>query len=109
MTIAQKNLDTLGRIVSARIVRPEDEVTIITAAGQALRLKVADIRQAGRATMGTRLINLKEGDSVASVARLAAADLKVSEAQEESKVNGREAEAVEVAGAVVEEEIAAAE
>jgi DNA gyrase subunit A len=90
MTIAQKNLDTIGRIVSARVVRPEDELTIITSAGQALRLKVADVRQAGRATMGTRLINLKDGDSVASVARLAAADLKLSTPQDEEKGNGRE-------------------
>ena len=39
------------------------------ATGQALRTKVKEIRQAGRPTMGTRLINLKEGDTVASVAR----------------------------------------
>jgi pseudouridine-5'-phosphate glycosidase len=36
---------------------------------------VKHIRQAGRATMGTHLINLKEGDTVASVARLSVQDL----------------------------------
>ncbi len=75
-TIAQRNLDTTGKIVSAHIVRPEDEITIISAAGIALRTKVANVRQAGRSTMGTRLITLNEGDTVASVARLAAADFK---------------------------------
>ena len=105
MTIAQKYLDTLGRIVSARVVRPEDELTIITSAGQALRLKVADVRQAGRATMGTRLINLKEGDMVASVARLAAADLRLSATdgvapQEEARANGKEVEEEQIAGEV---------
>ncbi|MBL8055511.1 MAG: DNA gyrase subunit A, partial [Anaerolineales bacterium] len=72
-TISQSNLETTGIIVSARAVRTEDDVTLITTNGQALRLKVAEIRQSSRATMGTRLINVKEGDSVASVARLAAA------------------------------------
>jgi len=74
-TIAQKNLETTGPIVSARVVNAEDEVTIITTNGQTLRLRVADIRQSSRSTMGTRLINLKEGDTVASVARLAAKDV----------------------------------
>ncbi len=88
-TIAQKNAGATGRIVSARVVRPEDELTIISANGQALRMKVADVRHAGRATMGTRLINLNEGDSVASVARLSAADLKLTEAETEPPTNGR--------------------
>jgi DNA gyrase subunit A len=74
-TIAQKSLDTTGRIVSARVVRAEDHLTVISSSGQAIRLKVQDVRQASRATMGTRLINLKDGDTVASVARLAAKDI----------------------------------
>ncbi len=74
-TISQKNLETTGAIVSARCVHEKDEVTIISANGQSLRMKVADIRQSSRSTMGTRLINVREGDSVASVARLAAKDL----------------------------------
>ncbi len=96
MTIAQKSLDTIGRIVSARAVRPEDELTIISTAGQALRLRVSDVRQAGRATMGTRLINLNEGDTVASVARLAAADLKLSMPEADEKANGKEVEGEQV-------------
>ncbi len=74
-TSARRALDLTGPIVSARVVHPADELTVITTNGQAIRLKVAGVRQAGRATMGTRLISLKEGDTVASVARLAAADL----------------------------------
>ena len=42
--------------------------------------------------MGTRLINLNEGDTVASVARLAAADLKLSMPEADEKANGRETE-----------------
>jgi DNA gyrase subunit A len=83
-TIAQKNLEVTGRVASARVVCEQDEITIITTNGQTLRLRVADIRQSGRSTMGTHLINLKEGDTVASVARLAATDL-VEPAPEEKK------------------------
>ncbi len=75
-TIAEKSLATTGPIVSARSVHENDEITIITTAGQSLRLKVAVVRQSSRSTMGTRLIQLKkEGDQVASVARLSAKDL----------------------------------
>jgi DNA gyrase subunit A len=81
-TIARATLETTGPIVAARVVHPDDEITLITTNGQALRLKVKHIRQAGRATMGTRLINLKEGDTVASVARLSAKDLEPAVAPE---------------------------
>ncbi len=74
-TISKSNLDVTGSIVAARVVHEDDELTVISTNGQALRLKVKAIRQAGRATMGTHLINLKEGDTVASVARLSVQDL----------------------------------
>ncbi|MCX6027065.1 MAG: hypothetical protein NTY23_12560 [Chloroflexi bacterium] len=82
-TIAQKTLDVTGRIAAARMVRADDDLTIITAGGQALRLKVKQVRRAGRSTMGVRMMQPREGDSIASVARISA-DL-----QEE--VNGGEA------------------
>jgi DNA gyrase subunit A len=53
-----------------------DDLTIISSGGIVLRTKVKQIRQAGRATMGVRLIDLKEGETVASVARIAAKDLE---------------------------------
>jgi len=90
-TIAQKNLETTGRIVSARAVREEDDITLITTNGQTLRLKVAEVRQSGRSTMGTRLINVKDGDSVASVARLAAKDLVVAAGEDVKPSNGKAA------------------
>ena len=63
-------LDATGRLVAARVVQPTDQVTLITADGVALRQKVTDIPTSGRATKGSRLINPREGDTVASVARL---------------------------------------
>ncbi len=67
-------LDVTGGLVAARVVQPEDQITIISANGVVLRQRVSDIPKTGRATRGSRLINLREGDSVASVARLAHVD-----------------------------------
>ena len=78
-TIAQKSMDVTGPIAAARVVHEGDDLTIITSGGVALRTEVKEIRRAGRATMGTHLINLKEGDSVASIARIAAEDLQEEE------------------------------
>ncbi len=75
-TIDQKALGEIGKIAAARVVQKNDDLTIITANGVALRLKVKDVKQAGRATKGVHLIKPQEGDSVASVARIAEEDLK---------------------------------
>ncbi len=65
-----KNLDRTGEISVARVVQEEDEVTLISSAGLVLRLKVSEIRQSGRATRGTHLMDIQEGDAVASLARM---------------------------------------
>jgi DNA gyrase subunit A len=78
-TIAQKSLDVTGLIASARVVGEGDDLTVITAGGQALRTEVKAIRRAGRATMGTKVISLKEGDAVASIARIGAEDIREAE------------------------------
>jgi len=75
-TIDQKALATIGKIASARVVHKDDDLTIITANGVALRLKVKDVKQAGRATKGVHLIKPQEGDFVASVARIPVEELK---------------------------------
>ena len=87
-TIDKKALGEIGKIAAARLVQKEDDLTIITANGVTLRLKVKDVKQAGRATKGVHLIKPQEGDSVASVARIAVDDLKRAGAQ----VNGDEKE-----------------
>jgi DNA gyrase subunit A len=67
-------LEVTGELVAARVVQPEDQVTIISANGVVLRQRVSDIPKTGRATRGSRLITLREGDVVASVARLTQVD-----------------------------------
>ncbi|MBI5841599.1 MAG: DNA gyrase subunit A [Chloroflexi bacterium] len=90
-TIDQKALKEIGKIAAARVVQNADDLTIITANGVTLRLKVKDVKQSGRATKGVHLIKPQEGDYVASVARIAVEDLKKAGAD----VNGNEAEVVE--------------
>jgi DNA gyrase subunit A len=57
---------------------------LISASGVAIRLKVKDVKVSGRSTRGVRLMRLREGDYVASVARIGTEDLKRAGA----KVNG---------------------
>lgn len=75
-TIDQKALKEIGKIAAARVVHKDDDLTIITANGVAIRLKVKAVKRSGRATRGVHLIKPQEGDYVASVARIAVEDLK---------------------------------
>jgi DNA gyrase subunit A len=85
-TIDQKALKEIGRIIAARVVQTDDDLTIITSNGVAIRIKNKTVKQAGRATKGVHLIKPQPGDSVASVARISAEDLKKAGAE----VNGDE-------------------
>jgi DNA gyrase subunit A len=77
LTTDAKAIGEIGRIAAARAVQKEDELTIISSGGVVIRTRVEDIRQAGRATRGVRVMNLGEGDTVATLARIAAADLTI--------------------------------
>jgi DNA gyrase subunit A len=57
-----------GKLVSARVVENEDEVTFISANGIMLRTSVATISRQGRRTRGVTVMDLKEGDAIVSVA-----------------------------------------
>jgi DNA gyrase subunit A len=80
-TIDQKSLPITGDIVTARVVQDNDDVTIISSNGIILRLKVEKIKTAGRATRGVHVIRPQKGDSVAALARIAAADLQKAGAE----------------------------
>ena len=85
-TINKKAISSIGTIAAARVVQEADDLTIISINAVVLRTKVKQVKQSGRATRGVRLINLKEGDSVASLARIAESDLQlVGASQEEDK------------------------
>ncbi|WP_026962704.1 DNA gyrase subunit A [Alicyclobacillus herbarius] len=61
-----------GVVVGLKMVQDEDDLMIITNAGVTIRIHVADISTLGRLTQGVKLINVPEGEEVATVARVAA-------------------------------------
>ncbi len=91
-TIDQKALPEVGKIAAARVVQNADDLTIMTSNGVTLRMKVKDVKQSGRATKGVHLIKPNEGDSVASVARTSAEDLKKVGAQLNESTEKEEAQ-----------------
>ncbi|MET7336454.1 DNA gyrase subunit A [Nonomuraea sp. NPDC005650] len=67
--LTAKIVSSRGKLVGAVMVNPEDEVFAITFAGGVIRTSAGEIKQSGRQTMGVRLMNLAEGDSVVALAR----------------------------------------
>ncbi|MCL4858653.1 MAG: DNA gyrase subunit A [Caldilineaceae bacterium] len=74
-TTAHDRLDEIGPIVAARVVYPEDHITVMTSHGIVLRTVVEGISRYGRMTRGVRIVNLTEGDTVAAVATISHADM----------------------------------
>ncbi len=58
-----------GQLIAVKSVTDNDDLMIITVKGITIRMRVDDIRVMGRATQGVRLINLKDGDSIASITK----------------------------------------
>jgi DNA gyrase subunit A len=73
-------VETRGELVGALMVRPEDEVFAITSAGGVIRTAAAEIKMSGRQTMGVRLVNLADGQSLVAIARNAESAAAVVEA-----------------------------
>jgi DNA gyrase subunit A len=67
--LTAKIVQTRGKLVGALMVRPDDEVFAMTSNGGVIRTSAAEIKQSGRQTMGVRLMNLADGDSVVAIAR----------------------------------------
>lgn len=66
--ITMKTTDKTGQVVGALPVRESDEIMLITTGGQLVRIKVGEIREAGRNTMGVKLINLETNDKLQAIA-----------------------------------------
>jgi DNA gyrase subunit A len=71
-TIDKHNLSKSGLIATAKIVKLDDEISLISINGVMIRMKVRDISQMGRATRGVRVMDIDDGDGVASMARISA-------------------------------------
>ena len=63
-----------GKVVGAVLVRPSDEIMLITTTGVLVRTRVAEIREMGRATQGVTLISLDNGSMLSGVRRVAESD-----------------------------------
>jgi DNA gyrase subunit A len=74
-TIDKHSLPKIGHITACRVVQEGDDLSLISTNGVVLRTSVAAISRTGRAARGVLLINLQGGDKVASLARMARADL----------------------------------
>ena len=71
-----------GDLVTIKNVTDLDELMIINKSGIAIRIAVSDLRVMGRATQGVKLINIKENDSIAAVAKVMKDDEEVEDVNE---------------------------
>lgn len=62
--------DKTGRVVGAEVVDDDDRLMVMTTRGKSIKIRVKGIRVTGRVAQGVKLINLAEGDQVASLARM---------------------------------------
>ena len=99
--------DKTGDLIAIQAVTDENDLMIINRSGVTIRTKVEQIRVAGRATQGVKIINLREGDVIASVMAVPVSD---EEEIEENVVVAEGAEATtEVAAEATSEQAAAPE
>ncbi|HSW25859.1 MAG TPA: DNA gyrase C-terminal beta-propeller domain-containing protein, partial [Burkholderiaceae bacterium] len=68
--IAIQQSERNGRVVAATLVRPDDEIMLITDRGVLVRTRVAEIRALGRATQGVTLIALDDGTKLSGLQRI---------------------------------------
>lgn len=82
-----KITEKTGELVSINNVTDEDDLMIINKSGLTIRMDVADLRVMGRATQGVRLINIKNNDSIAAVAKVVKEDEVSNEENESTSEN----------------------
>jgi DNA gyrase subunit A len=59
-----------GKLVAAELVAGDDEIVLITTGGVLIRMRVSEIREAGRSTQGVRLINLGDNEALAGIEKI---------------------------------------
>ena len=71
-----------GKLVSIKSVSDSDDLMIINKSGIAIRMEVINLRVMGRATQGVKLINLKENDQIAAVAKVMKDDEAIEDVED---------------------------
>jgi DNA gyrase subunit A len=84
--------DKTGKLIALKGVNDQFDLMIITQAGIVLRIPVSSLRVMGRATQGVRLINIRENDSIASVAYV---EVNEEDTDQENGFEEQEGESVE--------------
>ncbi len=69
-----KVTERVGSVVGVELVYENDEIMLVAASGNIIRMSVKDIRIIGRSTQGVKLIRIKEGDHLAAIAKLASSE-----------------------------------
>ena len=87
--------DKTGKLISIQAVTDLNDLMIINRSGITIRTSVDQIRLAGRATQGVKIINLREGDTIASVMAVPKSEEKDEELTDAPQTEGAEAPAVE--------------
>ncbi|OIQ38727.1 MAG: DNA gyrase subunit A [Bacteroidetes bacterium MedPE-SWsnd-G1] len=80
--------DKTGGLVAIKNVTDDDDLMIINKSGITIRMAVSDLRVMGRATQGVKLINIKDSDSIAAVAKV----MHEEDEENEEIVDGTEGE-----------------
>jgi DNA gyrase subunit A len=70
--ITMKTSERTGPVVGALSVQEKDQLMLMTSSGQSVRISVAQVRQAGRNTMGVKLMTLREGETIQDIAQVVA-------------------------------------
>src|SRR6056297_1107046 len=94
-----------GNLVAIKNVTDSDDLMIINKSGIAIRMSVEDLRVMGRATQGVKLINIKDNDSIAAVAKVmkddedfdeaAIKDIEVKPEEDGTAIDNRETDGTE--------------
>ena len=81
-----------GRVIGAQVVDEDDEIMLISDQGTLIRMRASDVSVVGRNTMGVKLVNLNEGETLAGLERIVdygeVGDNGVEDAPHETEVGG---------------------
>ena len=87
-----KITEKTGNVVGCKAVNEDDEMMLINTEGIIIRIKVNDIALLGRITSGVKLINVGEGVTVASIAKVRKEDMIMDESEENQEDSASEEE-----------------
>ena len=82
--------DKTGELVAIKNVNDENDLMIINKSGITIRLAVEDLRVMGRATQGVRLINIKNNDSIAAVAKVVKDEEEVDDQETGTEIESQD-------------------